>query len=86
MNSVLSVFIFKLKQLIISLCSSLIAVKQLQYISAWHYTDGNILKYEKNLKLFDFFLLWTCRDLHNAFPNLHAIFPQLHIESFPVTI
>ena len=39
MNSTSVVFIFILEQLIVSVNSLLIAVGQLQYISAYHYTD-----------------------------------------------
>ena len=73
-----------LKQLIIFIYSSLDAVKQLLYISALHYTDGNILKYENDLKGLDFSPLLTCRDLHNAFINFNATFSQRYIESLPL--
>ena len=84
-NSAPVVFISILKQLIISLYSSLNAVLKLQYISALHYTDGNILKYENNLKGLDFSFRLTCCDLHNAFTNFHVTFSQRYIESHPLT-
>ena len=69
MNSALVVFIFIHKQLIISSYSSRIAVKQLQYIAAWHYTDDHILKYENN---------------YTMHTNFHDTFSQLRIESLPL--
>ena len=85
MNSAPVVFISILKQLIISLYSSLNAVRQLRYASVLHYTDGNILKYENDLKGRDFPSLMTCRDLHNAFTNFYATFSQRYIESLLLT-
>ena len=76
MNSTPVVFISILKQVIVSLYSSLNAVRQLQYISALHFTYGNILKYENNLKGLDFSSLLTCRDLHNALTNFHVIYRE----------
>ena len=85
MNSAPVVFISILEQLIISLYSSLNAVRQLQYSSTLHYTDGNILKYKNNIKGLDFSSLLTCRDLHSAFTNFCATFSQRHISSLPLT-